>query len=99
MNKININLKFTIAHLFVILSFFSVWAVVSGDSTLLLSNDTVLFIKSLIVYITLIFIVVIFILSNGAFLKFSINNVILAISPFVYYGITHIFNFSEKKVY
>ena len=52
MNKININLKFTIAHLFVILSFFSVWAVVSGDSTLLLSNDTVLFIKSLIVYIT-----------------------------------------------
>lgn len=49
MNKININLKFTIAHLFVILSFFSVWAVVSGDSTLLLSNDTVLFIKSLIV--------------------------------------------------
>ena len=97
MNKININLKFTIAHLFVILSFFSVWAVVSGDSTLLLSNDTVLFIKSLIVYITLIFIVVIFILSNGAFLKFSINNVILAISPFVYYGITHIFNFSGKE--
>ena len=97
MNKININLKFMIAHLFVILSFFSVWAVVSGDSTLLLSNDTVLFIKSLIVYITLIFIVVIFILSNGAFLKFSINNVILAISPFVYYGITHIFNFSGKE--
>lgn len=97
MNKININLKFTIAHLFVILSFFSVWAVVSGDSTLLLSNDTVLFIKSLIVYITLIFIVLIFILSNGAFLKFSINNVILAISPFVYYGITHIFNFSGKE--